>query len=187
MSQAINIPELTTQRLELKPLDCCHSQGMFALWSSDAVCRYSGTVTDYQRNQLEMPATSSQTSDRIIDFWQRAAGDGWGFRWAVLLGSEFIGTVGFNSLKLCSEIAYHLVPTYWGCGYMREAAQAAIDWRTKGGLPEGINTKEDYSFEAFIEPNNQASIALALRLGFQPTEEVHEGARRYLLAADTRL
>lgn len=182
MPDAINIPTVKTARLTLVPLDFSHSTGMFDLWSSEAVCRYSGDVTDYQRNPIEMPAKSSHESDRIIDFWQQAALDGWGFRWAVMAPEKqkheqvFVGTVGFNSLEQCSEVAYHLIPIHWGHGLMSEATAAAIDWRTK--TVQSIRTHCE--FEAFIEPGNVPSIALATRFGFQPTDYVSDGARRYL-------
>ncbi|MDA0353207.1 MAG: GNAT family N-acetyltransferase [Chloroflexi bacterium] len=172
----LDIPVVTTERLRLEPLAVAHSAGIYALWSDPAVCQYSGTVTDYDRNIIPMPAESRAESDRIIDFWIRAAADGWGFRWAVLIedGRAFAGTVGFNSLGTPSEIAYHLLPTSWGQGVMSEASAAAIAWR---------RTRGPAAIEAFIEPDNTPSITIAERLGLAATDEISEGARRYLLPA----
>ena len=161
---------LATERLRLAPLADADSAGMYALWSDPAVCEYSGTVRDYAGNVIDMPARTREASDRIIDFWQRAAADGWGFRWAVSLEGEFTGTVGFNSLRECAEIAYHLRPTFWGRGIMQEAATAAIAWL--GDRATAV--------EAFIEPDNQASIALAIRLELHATPTFSEGAQRYV-------
>lgn len=169
----LHIPTVSTQRLRLDPISLEHSKGMFDLWSDACVCRYSGTVTDYDRNVIEMPAASRAESDRVIDFWLKAAIDGWGFRWAVLLaGAEdaFAGIVGFNSLLDCSEIAYHLMPRYWGKGIMTEACKAAIAWQRGNGASE---------IDALIAPENAPSIALAHRLGMEPADQLSDGSRRY--------
>ena len=147
---------------------------MYALWSDPDVCRYSGEVLDYEGNLIPTPVSGSVFSDKIIDFWERAAQDGWGFRWAVMLRratNEFAGTVGFNSLTDPSEIAYHLLPSFWGKGYMAEACRAAIDWRMRLG-PTGI--------EAFIEPDNERSTTMARRLGLTETAEKSGTALRFL-------
>lgn len=168
----LEIPTLITDRLKIEPISMQHSNGMFDLWSDADVCRYSGTVTDYDRNVIDMPAKTLVDSDLIIDFWLKAAKDGWGFRWAVVLTNtaDFVGTVGFNSLTQCSEIAYHLLPQHWGKGVMTEATKAAIQWRRDEGALE---------IEAFVEPENAPSIALAERLGMEATDDFSEGAQRY--------
>ncbi len=152
-----------------------HSKGMFDLWSDAEVCRYSGPVTDYDGNSIAMPAATKADSDLIIDFWRRAANHGWGFRWAMVMAGpgEFTGTIGFNSLGECSEIAFHLLPRHWGKGLMTEASNAAIQWRRSLGVSE---------IDAFIEPENSPSIALAERLGLKPTNEFTRGAQRYRMA-----
>lgn len=172
---SLEVPTLTTQRLTLEPLSMAHSQGMFDLWSEGAVCKFSGVVKDHDGVIIETPVTSPVESDRIIDFWVRAAADGWGFRWAVMLqdsAEPFTGIVGFNTLEDCSEIAFHLLPKHWGKGLMTEASQAAIDWRRDTGASE---------IEAFIEPENGASIALVTRLGLSATEDYSDGAQRYCM------
>lgn len=172
----LKIPTLATRRLRLEPLSTSHSPGLFDLWSDAEVCRYAGTVRDHDGKVIDMPAASRAESDRILDFWLKAAADGRGFRWAALLRASresFAGTIGFNALGDCAEIAFHLLPRYWGRGLMTEASAAAIAWQRGNGASE---------IEAFIEPENAASIALALRLGMSATEAYSQGARRYRLA-----
>lgn len=171
---SLQIPSLETARLRLEPLGFAHSAGMYSLWSSQEVCEYSGVVSDYERNVLPMPAGSPEVSDKIIDFWVRAAADGWGLRWAMLRSQDaaFVGAVGFNSLGACSELAYHLDPKAWGQGYMLEACVAAIAWVQQ--------THACTQIEAFIEPENQRSIALAQRLQLVADGPVRECAQRYL-------
>ncbi len=172
------VDDIKTDRLLLTALTQAHSAGMFSLWSNAEVCRYSGTVTDYDRIEIPMPAATSGESDKIIDFWERAAADGWGFRWAILrpANNQFIGHVGFNSLGEVSEIAYHLHPDHWGEGLMSEAARAAIAW-ARAAAPETV-------LEAFIEPANLSSARLARRLGFSPTGRVSDGAECFQLRPD---
>ncbi len=177
---ALQIEDIETERLRLTALSFKHSRPMFSLWSHPDVCRFSGTVTDYDRVEIPMPAASSEDSDRIIDFWQRAAVDGWGFRWAILERSSghMVGHIGFNSIGPTFEIAYHLHPDHWGKGIMLDAAQAAIGWARR--------SHPGAELDAFIEPDNQGSIRLASRLNFVPTDEFSDGAQRYRLAADAR-
>ena len=171
----LQIDTIETRRLLLTALSFNHSDPMFRLWSHPDVCRYSGTVTDYDRIEIQMPAASPAESDKIIDFWQRAAADGWGFRWAMLDRSSgrMFGHIGFNSLGPVSELAYHLHPDHWGKGIMSEAAAAAIDW-ARQSTPET-------TLEAFIAPENKASIRLALGLNFTPTGQFSDGAECYRL------
>ncbi len=171
----LQIEDIETDRLLLTALSFDHSIPMFRLWSHPDVCRYSGTVTDYDRIEIPMPAVSSAESDKIIDFWQRAAADGWGFRWAMLDRSNGLmcGHIGFNSLGPVSELAYHLHPDQWGKGIMSEAAAAAIDW-ARHSMPET-------TLKAFIDPENRGSIRLALRLNFTPTGQFSDGAKCYRL------
>jgi len=152
-----------------------HSAGMFEMWRNASVQQYSGPAQDEHGAVISLPASTSGDSDRLISFWLKAASDGWGFRWAMHLcdADQFVGHIGFNSLLECSEIAYHMNPRFWGQGLMSEAAVAAIAWRRAGGASQ---------IEAFIEPNNTPSIALALRLGMTATSEYSEGARRYLMS-----
>jgi len=167
-----HVPRLSTERLSLEPISSAHSQGMFDLWSKSAVCKYSGQVKDRFGAIIPMPAVSPADSDRIIEFWRVAAAEGWGFRWAILLSNttEFVGTLGFNSLEECSEIAFHLMPAFWGKGMMSEACRAAIAWCQLKGASQ---------IEAFIEPANTPSVLLASALGMQATDTFSDGARRY--------
>lgn len=171
------IPTLRVEQMELAPLAESHSAGMFELWSDIRVCQYSGPVKDYDGQEIAMPAASALESNRIIDFWQRAAGDGWGFRWAVMWPGgtgepQFAGTVGFNALGQRAEIAWHLLPMFWGRGVMSNACRHAIAWLADTGSTE---------LEAYIEEANTASIRLAERLGMQATGYASEGANQYLM------
>lgn len=168
------VPTLRNERLRLEPLSPAHSAGMFALWSHAEVCQYSGPAVDAFGDPVQLPAVTPLDSDRILDFFVRRAAAGLGFRWALITPSDnrFVGALGFNHLGACPELAYHLLPDRWGAGLMTEAARLALAW-----MAETHRVKE---IQAFIEPANTASIALAERLGLAATGEVVEGAVRYL-------
>jgi ribosomal-protein-alanine N-acetyltransferase len=168
-------PSLSTERLLLEPLGRHHSQGMFLLWSSEEVCRYSGPALSWDGDPISLPAATPADSDKIIEFFECAAVAEKGLRWAVLKkgSEEFVGAVGFNSLLPTAELAFHLRPEFWGLGLMREAAEAALGWlRTR---------RSNVHVEAFIEPANVPSVRLVRRLGFQSTGTLHDGAERYVL------
>lgn len=168
-------PQLDTERLLLEPLDAHHSYGMFLLWSDDRVCRHSGAARDWSGDRIRLPASSRADSDKIIEFFKRAAEGGRGLRWAVVRrqDEEFLGSIGFNSFSPAAELAFHLRAEFWGRGLMREAAECALGW-----LQE---YRPELAVEAFIEPDNERSIGLARRLGFQPTGTFDGGAQRYVL------
>ena len=168
----LTVPTLATRRLRLEPLSLRHSDGMFEMWQQPRVQQFSGAAEDACHNEIPMPAQTHHDSDRLIGFWVKAAREGWGFRWAIIRSDDarFVGHVGFNSLRDCSEIAYHLNPDFWGNGIMYEAAMAAVDWRRNTGAT---------AIEAFIEPENEPSIKLARRLGMRETSTYVDRARRY--------
>jgi [ribosomal protein S5]-alanine N-acetyltransferase len=170
----IDPPTLHTDRLVLERLASSHSDGMFLLWAHEEVCRYSGPAQDWEGNPIQLPAESPTDSDKIIDFFNRLAAEGSGFRWALVdrRNDEFVGTVGFNRLTPRAELAFHLRPEFWGRGLAKEAALAAATWAKKAGTQ---------IVEVFIEPENTASVGLAHRLGFAPTGHVEAGAEQFLL------
>lgn len=170
---SLQVPVLETPRLQLQSLTLDHSAGMFRLWSDNRVCRYAGQAADLDGRPIVLPARTSADSDRIIEFFRHHQQQGSAFRWAVSdrVTDEFFGIVGFNSLGMSAEIAYHLCPDAWGHGYMIEACRAATAWLR--------NATDCRQLLAYIDPDNTASIRLALRLGMQETDEIRDGARRY--------
>jgi ribosomal-protein-alanine N-acetyltransferase len=152
---------------------------MFLLWSREEVCCYSRPALSWAGDPISLPATTPADSDKIIEFFEYAAMVDRGFRWAVVKRDEeeFVGAVGFNSLSPAAELAFHLRPEFWGLGYMREAAEAALGWlRVR---------RPKLHVEAFIEPGNVPSIRLTRRLGFQSTGSVYNGSERYVLTPST--
>ena len=168
--------ELTTDRLTLEPLSEQHSQGMFALWSSPEVCKYSGMALDLQGDPICLPARTPADSDKILRYFLEHQKRGSAVRWAMTLTGDpgFIGAVGFNSIGRCCEMACHLHPRYWGLGLMTEACRGIISWAT--------SHVGSTSIEAFVDERNLPSVRLIRRLGFVATGALRDGARHYVLA-----
>jgi RimJ/RimL family protein N-acetyltransferase len=168
------VPELTTERLMLVPLSRDHRDGMFALFADPEVCRFSGRARDAQGQEIVLPVTVRADSDRIVALFLAGAAQGGWFRWAVLRREDrrFLGAAGFNRLGEVSEIAYHLLPEFWGSGVMREAAGAALEWV---GARPGHRT-----VEAKIQKGNRRSVALAASIGFDLAGEDEEGRLRFM-------
>jgi RimJ/RimL family protein N-acetyltransferase len=78
----------------------------------------------------------------------------------------------WSSLTGCSreqfgevELGWTLRADHWGHGYATEAAQACLDW--------GFARLDDDYFTALMRPGNDASVRVAVRLGFAPRREDH--------------
>jgi RimJ/RimL family protein N-acetyltransferase len=61
---------------------------MFEMWRHAEVQKYSGIAEDADGIEINMPAKTSDDSDRLIEFWLKAAQDGWGFRWGIGIITE---------------------------------------------------------------------------------------------------
>lgn len=167
------MPVLEGERVRLEPLSQAHSRGMFELWRDPRVCEHAGPAVDSSGRAIDLPAASRAESDRLLQFWLDRSSAGTGFRWAVVRSGEedFIGAVGFNVLGACAEYAYHFVPRSWGAGLATEASRLALSWCFASGSE---------SIEAFIEPANAMSIRLAVRLGFERSEQGSGEVARYV-------
>ncbi|MEM7366714.1 MAG: GNAT family N-acetyltransferase [Pseudomonadota bacterium] len=172
VGRAINLPVISTSRLRLEAIGAQHSGGMFQLWSDEEVCKYSGHAHDVHGKLIPLPARTAADSDRIIQFFEFRQKEGTGCRWAMTLrpSGRFIGALGFNALDEEYEIAWHLNPAHWGCGYMSEAVEAVMAW----ALAQGANV-----VNAYIEPGNTRSIRLAEKMGLRAQDVFDESARKY--------
>lgn len=155
---------LDTPRLRLKPMDEGDRGFVLSVFSNPAVTRY---LFD------EDPITGMEGAERIIRLYIAPEAKGQ-HRWILVRRADGVkmGTCGLHQWDEAArtvDIGYDLLPAYQGSGYMREAAQAVIDFarRTLGAS----------AVHAHIAVENGASIALAERLGFAPSDE------EYMLAA----
>ena len=98
---------------------------------------------------------------------------GFGF-WAVVLRAApqpVIGMCGLVARSVLShpDLGFAILPTYEGQGFITEASRAVLTAaQTQYALP---------TIQAIALPNNQASIRVLTKLGFQPSGELmYEGA-----------
>ena len=89
---------------------------------------------------------------------------GKGLFWGLIERSSnnFIGDLAFWRIDIRhsrAEIGYTLKPEYWGRGYMKEAMTRIIQF--------GYDELNIHSIEANINPKNENSRALLLKMGFK--------------------
>jgi RimJ/RimL family protein N-acetyltransferase len=159
-------PRIETERLVLRPFRAEDLEPLAAMWTEPEVVRYIGgqalTREDTWRRQL---AACGQ--------WPYT---GWGYWIAELKSSgEVVGQVGFADFKREMEpriegepeLGYVFSPSVHGQGIAYEACSAVLEW--------GDANLDGTSYPAIISPENEASIRLAQRLGF---ERVPDGVYR---------
>ena len=166
-------PFLTTERLELWRPTMADEVAMYAIVSNPATHRYLGPM--------------STRADHFTRF-QRNAGSwflsGFGSFMVRLKGApEVIGNCGvFHSYRGLGadfddrpEGGWILAESATGKGVAREAMTAALDWFDRTHGPREV--------VCMIEPGNEASFALATKLGFARTRraELPDGAAVQLL------
>jgi ribosomal-protein-alanine N-acetyltransferase len=149
-----DFPPLETERLMLRPLAAEHLDFVFRHFSDPDVHRY---LVD------EEPVSTRAQAQEIVDFYAEPAGKSYN-RWVLMLKSEQrpIGTCGYhqwNKSHRRAEIGYDLEKASWNQGLMREALQTVIDF--------GFEEMALNRIGAMVHPENEASLGLLARLGFQ--------------------
>jgi RimJ/RimL family protein N-acetyltransferase len=145
------IPTLETERLTLRAFRESDATALHELSQDPEVMRYVG----------DRRVPTLQESWRAIAGWLgHWAMRGYG-QWAIEERSSgrLIGRAGIiNPVDWPGpEVGYVLGKAWWGRGYATEAAQAAVDW--------GFEQIGFDDLLSLIDPANQASIAVATRLG----------------------
>ncbi|MEL7040248.1 MAG: GNAT family N-acetyltransferase [Pseudomonadota bacterium] len=149
-------PTLLTNRLSLKPCENADYPDMAAMWADPAVVAHIGGQTRDAQD-----AWFAHLRNRGL--WDIL---GYGY-WIVRdrRSGTFVGEVGFADFKRGldpdisgrPEAGWVLARSGWGQGYASEATQAAHDW-LDATLP-GRTT-------CIIDPDNGASIRVAMKLGY---------------------
>lgn len=147
-------PELDTERLRLRQSRPADAEAIFAILSQEDVTRYYNlsplTTVDQARAIIERRAAAFARRERI--------------RWAIARREDdyVIGSCGFvhwNWESSRAEIGYELAPEWQGQGLMREALSAMLAF--------GFGKMQLNRIEAFVVPENELSLRLLRRLGFQ--------------------
>lgn len=147
-------PELETERLHLRQLTMDGLDFVYRHFSNPRVAEF---LLD------EPPLSDISEAREIIEFYQQPETKSLN-RWGISLktNGQLVGTCGFhkwNKRDLHAEIGYDLSPDFWGQGFMTEALRAVIQ--------NGFGRMRLNRIEAIVYPENQKSLHLLHKLGFQ--------------------
>lgn len=149
-----DFPSLETERLLLRPLSTVDLEFVFRHFSDPAVNRY---LLD------EEPVRTREQAQSIIDFYSSPATQPYN-RWVIVRKADMqpIGTCGYHQWQKVhqrAEIGYDLEKASWGQGIMTEALRTMLRY--------GFEQMDLNRVEALVYVENDASIRLLERLGFQ--------------------
>ncbi|WP_309086355.1 GNAT family N-acetyltransferase [Chelativorans sp.] len=152
-----SIPVLETERLVLREHRPEDLEAYQSLWSDPAVTRFTSRT----------PINREQAWGRIMQFHGMWKLCGYGM-WIVeeKVTASLLGEVGLlerrreiqPSLKGTIEAGWMLVPSVHGRGIAREAMESVFSWAGKA--------HPGATYSCIINPENEASLKLAGRLGF---------------------
>jgi [ribosomal protein S5]-alanine N-acetyltransferase len=163
-------PSLATERVNLKILTVNDTEAVYKHFSDETITKY----LDFP------PCKDMEEAKEIISYHLEDSGCRWGlFRKD---NNEFIGTCGFHYVrtsgnKIVAEVGFDLGRDYWGKGIMREVIQSVIEF--------GFSQIAFEMIDATVEPENERSIALMNRLGFERDSELKEGLVYFFLRQDS--
>jgi len=154
MNMSNDFPSLETERLLLRPLSTLDLEFVFRHFSDPDVTRY---LLD------EEPVTTREQAQSIIDFYSSPASQPYN-RWVIIRKSDMrpVGTCGYHQWQKAhqrAEIGYDLEKASWRQGIMTEALQTMLQY--------GFEHMDLNRVEALVYVENEASIRLLERLGFQ--------------------
>ncbi|MCC8361110.1 GNAT family N-acetyltransferase [Salinimicrobium sediminilitoris] len=146
-------PQLKTQRLFLRKQELKDAASLQQLRSNDAVMKFMDSDKHLDTK------TSEAFIGRNLETYEKKSG----FFWVITEreSGNFMGDIILHKIDRTNaraEIGYTLHPDYWGHGYMKEAMRAVISF--------GFNDLALHSIEANINPANDTSRALLLKMGF---------------------
>jgi RimJ/RimL family protein N-acetyltransferase len=157
-------PTLTTERLVLEPLSMQHWEPYAAMWADPRTSRYIGGGPRSRDDSWRKFAAAAGLWSLI----------GYGY-WAFVARQteEFLGVGGLSNwergiagLDGFPETGWAFAPDAWGKGYATEAMQATLTW--------GDNVLHLPETRCIIDPANQASHNVALKLGYQHLQTTEE-------------
>jgi ribosomal-protein-alanine N-acetyltransferase len=146
-------PTLQTSRLTLRAISLEDLDHFFRVRTDPQVLRYLGADVE----------TREQVQKRI-EVVLEGVREGKSIRWAITdrESGAFLGSGGFwrwDQRHYRAEVGYDLAPQHWGKGLMTEAVGAMVRF--------GFDVMRLHSVEANIDPLNEASRRVLLKLGFK--------------------
>jgi [ribosomal protein S5]-alanine N-acetyltransferase len=157
-SGEVDLPSLSTSRLDLRPATTDDAEALFAF---ELRC---AEVPEASRFLLRAPPASvDELRARMAHHLGSFSPKRTGFTWVCRprADEQVVGYAAFvrwNHEHHGTEIAYVIEPAMWGKGLAVEACSAIVDFAFRE-LPL-------HRVEARIDPDNKASIRVAQKLGF---------------------
>jgi RimJ/RimL family protein N-acetyltransferase len=133
-----------------------------ALGDARAIAELAG---DYEVASMTGTIPHPYSEDMAVDWIESLQEGEEGVAFAVDLGGELIGCVGYRATeKDHAEMGYWIGKPYWGMGYATEAARALILYAFE---------KEGFAYLTVGHfKENPASARVIAKLGFEPSGEV---------------
>ena len=147
-------PTLSTERLTLRDIE-------YSDWKEIMYLRSDPTINQYVHRPK---SDSKEKAVSFIEAIKQKVDNGESFYWCISEKNNpaMIGSIclwNFEKEAKSAEVGYDLDLKFHKKGIMNEALGAVLNF--------GFNTVKLEKIEAFTQSNNQASIALLLRNGFQ--------------------
>lgn len=147
-------PHLETERLFLREFSFNDAPDVHRIRTDEKIMNYMDTP---RHNSIE-------DSRQLITKNKETYRQGKGIFWVMEEKSthNFIGDIVFKNINKenhRAEIGYALKPHFWGLGYMKEAMIEVIKF--------GFHRLNCHSLEANINPNNDNSKGILLKMGFK--------------------
>ena len=154
MNMDNDFPSLETARLFLRPMSTLDLEFVFRHFSDPDVNRY---LLD------EEPVTTLEQAQDIIDFYSSPEGKPYN-RWVIIRKNDMraVGTCGYHQWQKVhhrAEVGYDLEKNSWRQGIMTEALRVMLQY--------GFDHMDLNRVEALVYQENDASVRLLERLGFQ--------------------
>lgn len=167
-------PILETERLILRELIEEDAQGILNCFSNEDVLRYYG----------QNPLTDLEQVKHIIKNFSNNYEEKRGIKWGIERKETagIIGTIGFHDWSTehkRAEIAYALLPEYWGNGYATEAVKEVTTY--------GFHELNLTRIGAVVFTENKASNVLLIKLGFQKEGVLRNYMHQNNVAYDTNV
>lgn len=149
-----NMPQFTTQRLELRPRSLADFDACLAMDRDAEVTRYiPGPWADSQAHEAFLRERMQTNWGEGLGYWSLFPKDG---------GNRFLGWVFLTadgSQKSALETGWRLNRSAWGKGYATEATLAVLE--------HAFRLSGVHQVFADIHPDNLASIRVAAKVGMR--------------------
>lgn len=152
-------PSLETDRLHLRILTLQDAEAVYRHFSDEEITKFM---------DIEL-CKDIDEAEEIIRFHLEDSGCRWGL--FDKDGNHLIGTCGYHCLRnteedSIAEVGFDLARPHWGKGLMHEALQAVIAFGFTG---MGLTI-----IDGTVEPENERSIHLMRRAGFERETELRD-------------